>query len=212
MSRGLRVAVALGAALSLTSVLVATGGDAFDRVARTLHPAAPLPVLGRVPAFRLVDQRGEPYSDQAMRGRVSVVDFIFTRCTSSCPRLTARMADLQARLRRQADVRFVSFSVDPENDTPAVLAAYASRAGADPARWTFVTGPLDDVEAAAVLGFKVSAAKIAKGADDYDVVHGDWFVLVDRAGQLRGYYPTDDPRDLDAVVDAAKRLEAEDAR
>jgi protein SCO1 len=176
--------------------------------ARAMRPPPPLPVLGHVPAFQLVDQRGAPFTAESLLGHLSVVDFIFTRCPSSCPRLTARMAELQKRLGREArDVRLVSFSVDPENDTPAVLSDYAAKAAADPARWTFVTGPVNDVERAVVLGFKVSAAKIAREANDYDVTHGDWFVLVDRAGNLRGYYPVGEPEEFQALVDSVIRLQ-----
>ncbi|HEY6459321.1 MAG TPA: SCO family protein, partial [Polyangiaceae bacterium] len=79
-------------------------------VARAMRPARPLPVLGAVPAFHLVDQRGAPYANDAMLGHASVVDFVFTRCPSSCPRLTARMGQLQARLAKAgSDVRLVSF-------------------------------------------------------------------------------------------------------
>ena len=90
---------------------------------------------------------------------------------------------------------------------PPVLAQYAAQAHADPSRWSFVTGPADDVERAVVFGFKVSAAKIARGANEYDVTHGDWFVLVDRDGAIRGYYPTDDPGSLDPIVRDVERLE-----
>ncbi|HEY1693775.1 MAG TPA: SCO family protein [Polyangiaceae bacterium] len=179
---------------------------------RAMRTAPPLPVLGAVPAFHLVDQRGAPYANDSMLGHASVVDFVFTRCPSSCPRLTARMAQLQGRLAKAgSDVRLVSFSVDPENDTPPVLTAYAAKAGADPARWTFVTGPVDDVTRAVVLGFKVSAAKVATGANDYDVTHGDWFVLVDGAGAIRGYYPTEEDADFERLAADAERL-ARDGR
>ena len=95
-----------------------------------MRPAPPLPVLGAVPAFHLVDERGAPLRERRPCAATStVVDFIFTRCPSSCPRLTARMAELQARLAKDgSDARLVSFSVDPENDTPPVLAAYAAKA------------------------------------------------------------------------------------
>jgi protein SCO1/2 len=120
------------------------------------------------------------------------------------------MAELQGRLAAaKSDVRLVSFSVDPENDTPPVLSHYASTAHADPARWTFVTGPVDDVSAAVVRGFKVSAAKFATGANDYDVTHGDWFVLVDAKGKLRGYYSTVETSDVDRLAADAMRLEHE---
>jgi protein SCO1 len=181
---------------------------ALALAARAMRPPPPLPVLGAVPAFRLLDQRGAPYANDAMLGHASVVDFVFTRCPSSCPRLTARMGELQARLAHEgSSVHLVSFSVDPENDTPPVLAAYAAQAGADPARWTFVTGPVNDVMRAVVLGFKVSAAKVSTGANDYDVTHGNWFVLTDRTGTIRGYYPTEEAADFDRLVSDARRLE-----
>ena len=177
-------------------------------VARAMRPAPPLGVFGAVPEFRFVDERGAPFSNATMAGHVAVVDFVFTHCTSSCPRLTKRMGELQSRLARDgSDARLVSFSVDPENDTPPVLAAYAAKAGADLGRWTFVTGPADDVTKVVVQGFKMSAAKVAKGAADYDVVHGDWFVLVDRQGRIRGYYATDDPDGMTRVGDDAERLD-----
>jgi protein SCO1 len=196
-----RIAVFLGAmALALALALVA----------RAMRPPPRLPIFGAVPPFHLLDEHGVPYTNDSMLGRVDVVDFIFTRCPSSCPRLTARMSELQERLARDhSAARLVSFSVDPENDTPPVLSAYAQHAGADPTRWTFVTGPVDDVMRAVVLGFKISAAKVSTGANDYDVTHGNWFVLTDRAGAIRGYYPTEEPADFERLVSDTERLERE---
>jgi protein SCO1/2 len=181
---------------------------ALALLARSIRPKPPLPVFSQVPAFQLLDERGAPYTVSSLQGHTTVVDFIFTRCPSSCPRLTRRMGELQARLAKDGSgVRLASFSVDPENDTPAVLSQYAAKAGADLDRWTFVTGPVDDVIKTVVQGFKVSAAKVARGAEDYDVTHGDWFVLVDRAGQIRGYYGSEDGSDVSTLVADAERLE-----
>jgi protein SCO1 len=168
-----------------------------------------LPRYGHVPSFQLVDQRADPFSDRAMLGHVSVVDFIFTRCASSCPRLTARMGELQGRLEREhSGARLVSFSVDPENDTPPVLAEYAARAHADALRWSFLTGSVEDVKTAVVSGFKVALEKQPRaGSSEYDVTHGDWFVLVDAAGDLRGYYATDDAKEFEALVGDILRLD-----
>jgi protein SCO1/2 len=183
---------------------------ALALVARTMRPRPPLPVYGQVPSFRLTDERGAPYTTESMLGHVTVADFVFTRCPTSCPRLTARMAELQARLARDgSNVRLVSFSVDPENDTPQVLSEYAARTHADPARWTFVTGALDDMTRAVVLGFKISAAKIARGASEYEVTHGNWFVVADRAGALRGYYSTEEASNFETLVADVERLERE---
>jgi protein SCO1/2 len=118
------------------------------------------------------------------------------------------MSDLQSRLvEAKSRAKLVSFSVDPENDTPSVLSDYAARAHADTARWSFVTGPADDVERTVVSGFKMSAAKVARGAGDYDITHGDWFVLIDSRGEMRGYYTTDEPADLDGLLSDVLRLE-----
>jgi protein SCO1 len=169
------------------------------------HPAPQ--VYGHVPAFHLLNEQGQPVTEGALLGHVTVVDFIFTRCPSSCPRLTTRMGELQDRLARsKSGARLVSISVDPDNDTPAVLAAYAARAHADPARWSFLTGTASDVENVVVSGFKVAASKQARGAGDYDVIHGDWFVLVDARGDIRGYFTTDEAKDLEAIVAAIRAV------
>jgi protein SCO1/2 len=191
-------------ALAIAGLFVAV---ALFTIAEARRAGHDLPVYTRVPAMRLVDERGAPFDENAMLGHVSVVDFIFTHCASSCPRLTATMADLQARLARDGSrAKLVSFSVDPDNDTPAVLAQYAEKAHADLARWSFVTGPPNDVMRAVLDGFKVSAQKVARGANDFDVVHGDWFVLVDPQGRVRGYYATDDAESLATLLRDIARL------
>jgi protein SCO1/2 len=206
-------------AAALARVAASVGGLALAvtlgvmMMARSIRPRAPLPVLGHVPSFRLVDEKGAPFTSEAMLGHTNVVDFIFTRCPSACPRLTATMARLESRLQQSGqsagDVRFVSISVDPENDTPAVLADYAMKANADLSRWTFATGPADEVSRAVVLGFKVSAAKVARQAGDYDVIHGNWLVLVDRKGDFRGYYQVEGDTDFEALFGDVRRVERE---
>jgi protein SCO1/2 len=173
-----------------------------------LRPRPPLAVLGSIPPFHLVDEHGLPFGVDSMAGHVSVVDFIFTRCASSCPRLTARMGELQSLLaRKKSPALLVSFSVDPENDTPTVLSEYAAAAHADLSRWSFVTGPVQEIEHAAVNGFKVSVDKITRDAGDYDVVHGEWFVLVDASARLRGFYAVKETADLDPLVRDVQALE-----
>ncbi len=197
--------------LGLRLLVLVIGMTAVSLAGMYMRSRQPLPhlaVYGRLPTFQLVDQTGAPFTDGSMAGHVSVVDFIFTRCAASCPRLTARMAELQGRLTHEGSkAKLVSFSVDPENDTPSVLTEYAAKAGAEPARWSFVTGPVDTMKSAVVSGFKVAVEKLPKGANDYDVTHGDWFVLVDATGKLRGYYTTDDAKDYERLVRDIGRLE-----
>jgi protein SCO1/2 len=154
--------------------------------------------------MNLVDQSGAPFTAASMRGHVWISDFIFTTCQSTCPGLTREMRRLQDVLAKDVDtrdVRLVSFSVDPDTDTPAILSAYAAKAGADPKVWSFVTGKTDAMRAAVVGGFKMTAER--EGAN---VVHGNWFILGDAEGNIRGYYPTDTDEDVDAVARDAARL------
>jgi protein SCO1/2 len=146
-----------------------------------------------LPEFQLTDQRGEPFTLARLRGKVWVADFIFTSCGIVCPKLTKRMAEVQHRTRNLGDAfHLVSFTVDPDNDTPERLAAYAREYRASPHRWTFLTGSLADIETTVVKGFKVAMGKEEANAGLFSIFHGERFVLVDRAGAIRGYYEATD--------------------
>jgi cytochrome oxidase Cu insertion factor (SCO1/SenC/PrrC family) len=133
-------------------LLVITGTRPFMR-----HIPEPPPVLFQVPDFALQDQDGRPFSLASMRGKVWVAGFIFTTCPSVCPKISRAMLDLQQRYARNGvEVELVSFTVDPENDTPAVLKRYAENLGADEDHWRFVTGERPAMEALVVEGFKTA--------------------------------------------------------
>jgi len=149
--------------------------------------------LGQVPHFSLTDQQGRQVTDADLLGQVWVANFVFTRCPSVCPLLTAKFAALQKQL-GSLPVRFISISVDPEYDTPQVLAAYAARFEADANRWQFLTGPLADIERTVVQGFKIHRGDPTPSANDptlVEIMHGEHFVLVDASGAIRGYYRSD---------------------
>jgi len=151
--------------------------------------------FGRVPAFSLTNQLAKPVTDRDLAGKVWVASFVFTRCATVCPMLTARFRALQDELSDLKGVAYVSISVDPEYDTPTVLAAYAERFGADEKQWQFLTGPLSDIERTVVAGFKIHIGDRKKSASDptlMEIMHGEHFVLVDRSGQIRGYFQSDD--------------------
>lgn len=140
-----------------------------------------------------------------------MADFIFTRCGGICPGMTARMAQLQAQL--DARVAFVSFSVDPEHDTPEVLAAYARDFKAGPG-WTFVTGPRAELYALATDGFRLAALELPEAerqGGDGPFVHSAKFVLVDGQARIRGYYDSDETGALAQLVRDVGRLLSEGA-
>ena len=137
----------------------------------------------QLPDFSLTDQRGGAFSLADLRGNVWVADFIFTNCATICPPMTAEMTRLQDEFASESSLRFVSFSVDPARDTPAALARYADSFGADASRWRFLTGEKASIYQLAQDGFKLAA-----GHQGSEILHSTRFVLVDRGGNVRGYY------------------------
>jgi protein SCO1/2 len=140
---------------------------------------------GTVPAFELVNQNGQPFGSAQLAGKIWIADFIYTTCPGPCPMISSRMSELQKPLEK-SDVHLVSFSVDPEKDTPQVLRGYAEKLQADPARWDFLTGPKSAIYKLSHDGFKLA---VSDGRDEQGIpVHSTRMVLVDRHGQIRGYY------------------------
>lgn len=173
---------------------------------RTAVPPAP-PVLGTVPPFVLTDEGGRRFGSDDLAGRAWVASFVFTRCPTVCPRITARMARIQERARSLAPaLHLVSFSVDPEFDTPRRLAEYARGHGASPRMWTFLTGPTGEVRATVERGLRVSMGGPEVPASPEELSHGTHLVLVDGAGRIRGYYDPEAPDVVDRVVRDAARV------
>ncbi len=123
------------------------------------HP----PVYGLAPAFSLIERSGRRVEASDLRGMVWIATFIYTHCTDTCPLQSARMARLQADLGGAPDLRLVSITVDPARDTPEVLARYAARFGADPARWLFLTGEKAAILHLAREGFRLGVEEPARG-------------------------------------------------
>lgn len=170
--------------------------------------ASDLPALGSVGTFSLSDQAGRPVTAETMRGQVWAAAFFFTRCPTVCPRITRRMRDLQqAAAKAAVPLQLVSFSVDPDNDTPEVLTAYAKEHGADLATWRFLTGDLEVVRKTSEQGFKLALdGKATPGAEHLGLFHGSHLVLVDGAGQIRGYYRTSEDSQMTQLLGDAKLL------
>ncbi len=140
---------------------------------------------GRVPHFQLVNQEGQPFDSAQLAGKIWIADFIYTTCPGPCPMISTRMSELQKPLEK-TDVHLVSFSVDPERDSPEVLHGYAEKLRADPARWDFLTGPKSAIYKLSHDGFKLA---VADGSDETGIpVHSTRMVLVDRHCEIRGYY------------------------
>lgn len=167
--------------------------------------ALELPELFPVPDTRLVDETGAAVNLDALKGNVVVYDFIFTNCTGICPIMTNNMRAVTEGVDRDAPVRFVSISVDPERDTPEVLAAYAKKVRNDP-RWTFLTGDREAIIRLSVDGFKLAAGDPMPGGEP--LLHSSKFAVADKSGIIRGYYDATDgnvPEEVTKVVKALVR-------
>ena len=109
------------------------------------QPRPDLPKLYPVPPAQLVDETGKFVNLRSMHGSVTVYDFIFTRCSGTCPIMTNNMRALTVKVEKDAPVRFVSISVDPATDTPERLKAWGAKFHAGDG-WTFVTGNKPQVD------------------------------------------------------------------
>lgn len=171
----------------------------------------PLPRLGTLPAFSFTRQDGSAWGSAQLKGHPYVANFIFTRCPTVCPAFTRKMA----RIQKETDafgpgLQLVSFSVDPAYDTPARLAEYAQKHGANAARWSFLTGDYAAIKDTVVNSFKIYMDRQSMDeADVMGIFHGDHFVLVDGTGEIRGYYESRDDEAFARLLRDAARLARE---
>ncbi len=171
-------------------------------------PGRRLEILGHVPEFTLLERSGVPFGSADLQGRIWIANFIFTSCSGICPIMTSHMSELQNTLLKSglATVKLVSFSVDPEVDTPEVLSRFAQKYGAQPGMWYFLTGRNDLIQELASRGFRLSAA----GVDPPEpIIHSNQFVLVDAARRIRKYYVGTDSTSVQQITRDIKNLIAE---
>jgi len=172
------------------------------------HRAPALSDYGEVPRFRMTDQSGQVISKESLQGNTWAAAFMFTRCPTACPRVTRAMRGVQLDAeKRHVPLRLVSFSVDPDNDSPDVLRRYATEYQADLRSWSFVTGDAKAIRETAEKGFKIAVEGTADPSRaDFGIIHGTQLVLVDPAGHIRGFYGTSDAAALAQLVTDAGRL------
>jgi cytochrome oxidase Cu insertion factor (SCO1/SenC/PrrC family) len=161
-----------------------------------------------LPDFKLtavtVDQT-RALQKKDMLGKVWIADFMFTRCTGSCPLNSARMEGLQKRLPK--DILLASFTVDPKNDQAKALREYAGKYHARPGRWMFLTAP--DEESLIPLfkdTFHTAYRPNAKAPCGYETFHSVKFFLIDRRGAIQGEYTSNDPEQLARLETEAVKL------
>jgi protein SCO1/2 len=167
------------------------------------------PVIATTPPFEATRQDGTAFTERSLEGKVWVANFVFTRCPNICPTFSAKMAGLQAISgRRLPSLQLVSFTVDPEYDTPAVLTEYAQKYQADPARWAFVTAPVEVLEKTISKGL-LQALDRGDGKDLKTLAHSSYFVLVDKHLRVRGFYRFNESTAVEYLMHDAEALTRE---
>lgn len=187
------------ATFKVAHALVPTLVLALAAISLTACAVHALPSYSTVPGFTLTDQSGaEFHSASTLKNTVWIADFIYTTCPGPCPRMSSQMHSIETALAGQP-VKLVSFTVDPDHDTPPVLAEYAGHFGANPAVWSFLTGDRATLQ-------HLCRDVFFLGNVDGTLEHSTRFILIDRAGRVRGYYESPDQDVVPRLIADAKTL------
>ena len=136
----------------------------------------------KAPEFGFINQDSVPFTSKDLKGKIYVVDFFFTSCPSICPIMTANMGKLQKRFSSFEEFELVSFTVDPERDTPERLREYAEQRMINTDKWNLITGAQDSLYSVA-YHYLSSAMEDSLAAGGF--LHTEYFVLIDKEGNLR---------------------------
>ncbi|MFD1363632.1 SCO family protein [Lentibacillus salinarum] len=154
--------------------------------------------------FEFTTQDTETLSNDDLKGKWWVADFVFTNCTTVCPPMTSNMAHLQQKMKENnLDAQLVSFSVDPERDTPEALKEYAQNFQADLSNWTFLTGyDFQTIKEFSIKSFKSLLKKPPEGSDQ--VTHGTSFFLINPEGKVIKQYNGTQSEEMQKIADDLK--------
>lgn len=203
MSGYLRGILMVGTIFTVSAILC------FGAGGKSSPPAAAAPVLiGKsIAPFELTRENGSRLSSESLKKEVWLAAFTFTRCPSSCPRISATLKGIQAQL-GSSNVKIISFSVDPKFDTPEVLKAYGEKFGADPARWWFLTGPEAEIYQLIQQSFMLPVAaatpeQLKDGAEA--IAHSERIALIDKDLKLVRFFDSNSSEEISSLVTEAKR-------
>lgn len=154
-------------------------------------------VFKQIPDFKLISQQGEVFTKKDLQGKIYVADFFFASCPDICKKMSSQLVRVQDAFQKEPAVQIISLTVNPEHDTTEVLQNYADMYGADPDKWTFLTGPREEIYSLARNGFYLPVMKV-EGQQDF--IHSEKFMLVDKDHHVRGIYDGTDPVDVDRLI------------
>ncbi|QAA82060.1 SCO family protein [Aequorivita sp. H23M31] len=156
--------------------------------------------------FSLTNQNGETVTQEDYDGKIYVADFFFTTCQTICPIMTDHMIQIQEALANDANVLLLSHTVTPEIDSVPQLKKYSIEKGVNDAKWNLVTGDRKEIYDLARKSYLVAKDN---PYEEFDLIHTENFVLVDKRKRIRGFYDGTDPRAIEDLLEDIKILEKE---
>ena len=168
--------------VSVLALVVFLGIGATWVITKATEASQVLPaVIKQTPSFSLVSHHGEPFTNDSLRNKISILDFIFTSCPGPCPIMSNNMRTLYNQYKLHPDLQFISITVDPEYDSQEVLKIYADANGVNDRRWKFLRADMEKVKILSSDGFLLMSDNLPAG-------HSVKFVLIDGDGNIRQYY------------------------
>ena len=158
----------------------------------------------KIPDFSLLSQDSVSVNLGKYKNKILIVDFVFTRCQTICPKMTNELLRIQEDFAEDSDVSLISFTVDPDFDKPYILKKHIQDKNVDSNKWTFLTGSKDSIYALAQRGFFLTAMEDRDRPLEF--IHSDKVVLVDKNGWIRGYYNGTDRKEIERLVAEIKVL------
>jgi protein SCO1/2 len=173
-------------------LVVIMGTAAYIVINKAEKSRASLPEFTSVPEFNFLDQNEEVFDLNRLHGKISLVDFFFTRCKGPCTIMSSHMNQLYTFYSDNDNVQIVSISVDPEYDTFEALKQYALDQNVSDSRWNFIRNDMEHVVDLCENGFMLPAEGLPGN-------HSTKFALVDEAGMIRGYYSGTDSTSITQI-------------
>ena len=161
----------------------------------------------KIADFSLINQNGKTITQNDYKDKIYVADFFFTTCQTICPIMTTNMADIQNEILNDDDVMLLSHSVTPKIDSVQQLKRYAIEKGVNDAKWNLVTGDKKQIYELARKSYL--AVKRDGNGDEYDMIHTENFMLIDKKRQIRGFYDGTNKEDISRLLDDIKILKNE---
>ena len=158
----------------------------FDNFEKNIEPLPYLLVNNerkKVPNFKFINQNGKSISNNDYLGKVYIVEFFFTTCTTICPIMNTNLVHIQNSFTAFPNFGIASFTINPEFDTSEVLKLYAKENGINNLNWNLLTGDRSDIYKLANEGFNLYTAASSDFVDGFE--HSGYFAIIDKEGYIR---------------------------